>query len=92
MVQNIKSLMIGLIQEIGPEEASSALAYGLSLGRQAGAHVTVQAASVHIALSSAWVSDFAAGLVHAENQRLHALALAAAQSAASDAAAAGVVC
>jgi nucleotide-binding universal stress UspA family protein len=92
MVQNIKSVLIGLIKEIGPEEASSALAYGLSLGKRAGAHVTVQAASVHIALSSAWVSDFAAGLVHTENQRLQALAEAAARSAAADAAAAGVVC
>lgn len=92
MVQNIKSVLIGLTKEFGPDEASSALGYGLSLARQAGAHVTVQAASVKLALTSAWGSKFAAGLVSAENQRLQELAEAAARSVQADAAAAGVDC
>jgi nucleotide-binding universal stress UspA family protein len=91
-VQNIKSVLIALTKESGPDETSSALAYGLSLAQQAGAHATVQAASVKLALNSAWVSKFAAGLVHAENQRLDTLAQAVARSAQADAAAAGVTC
>ena len=92
MVKNIKSVLIGLTKEFGPNEASSALGYGLSLAQQAGAHVTVQAASVKLALTSAWVSKFAAGLVSAENQRLQELAEAAARSVQADAAAADVDC
>jgi nucleotide-binding universal stress UspA family protein len=92
MIQNIKSVLIGLTKEFGPEEASSALGYGLSLAQQAGAHATVQAASVKMALSSSGISRVVAGLVQEENQRLHALAEAAARSAQGDAGAAGVVC
>jgi nucleotide-binding universal stress UspA family protein len=92
MVQNIKSVLIGLTKEFGPEEDSSALAYGLSLARQAGAHVTVQAASLKLVVTNAFMGNFAAGLVHAENRRLHALAEVAAKSAQDDAAAADVVC
>lgn len=92
MVQNIKSVLIGLTKEFGPDEASSALGYGLSLAQQAGAHVTVQAASVKLALTSAWVSKFATDLVDAENRRLQELADTAARSAQANAAAAGVAC
>jgi nucleotide-binding universal stress UspA family protein len=92
MLQNIRSVLIGLTKESGPDETSSALAYGLSLAQQAGAHVTVQAASVKLVLNSAWVSDVAAGLVQAENRRLQTLAEAAAASAGADAAATGVSC
>jgi nucleotide-binding universal stress UspA family protein len=92
MIQGIRSVLIGLTKEFGPDEASSALGYGLSLAQQVGAHATVQAASIKLMLTSAWVSDFAAGLVRAENQRLHALAEAVARNAQADAAASGVVC
>ena len=92
MVQNIKSVLIGLTKEFGPDEASSALGYGLSLAQQAGAHVTVQAASVKLALTSAWVSKFATDLVDAENRRLQELADTAARSAQANAAVAGVAC
>jgi nucleotide-binding universal stress UspA family protein len=53
---------------------------------------TVQAASVRLALTSARVSKFAAGLVTAENRRLQELAEAAARSAQADAAVAGIDC
>ena len=92
MIQSIKSVLIGLTKEFGPEEESSALAYGLSLAQQAGAHATVQAASVKLELTSAWVSTFAAGLVNAENRRLRALAEAAADSARANAETAGIAC
>src|SRR6478609_6292037 len=92
MIENIKSVLIGLTKEFGRDETSSALSYGLSLAQQAGAHATVQAASVKLDLSSAGISKIVASLVHAENQRLQALAEAAAHSAQADAAAAGVVC
>jgi nucleotide-binding universal stress UspA family protein len=92
MVQNIKSVLIGLTKEFGPDEISAALGYGLSLAQQAGAHATVQAAAVKLELTNAWISNFAANLVQAENQRLRALAEAAAQSARVNAATAGVAC
>jgi nucleotide-binding universal stress UspA family protein len=92
MVEGIKSVLIGLTKESGPEEVSFALGYGLSLAQQAGAHATVQAASIKMDLSSAGVSKIMAGLVQEENQRLRTLAEAAARSAQADAAAVGVVC
>jgi nucleotide-binding universal stress UspA family protein len=92
MIENLKSVLIGLTKEFGPEETSSALGYGLALAQQAGAHVTVQAASVKVAVSTAKVSKVVAGLVQEENQRLQALAEAVARSARGDAGAAGIVC
>ena len=92
MLENIKSVLIGLTEEGDVQEATSALGYGLSLARQASAHVTVQAASLKLILTHAFVSNVAAGLVAAENRRLHALAAAVAENARSDAAAAGVAC
>ncbi|WP_414470976.1 universal stress protein [Microvirga sp. M2] len=92
MIENIKSILIGLTKEFGPDETSSALGYGLSLAQQAGAHATVQAVSVKLDLSSAGISKVVAGLVHEENRRLHALAQATARSAQADAAAAGIAC
>ncbi|MCC2650063.1 MAG: Universal stress protein UspA-related nucleotide-binding protein, partial [Microvirga sp.] len=79
MIENLKSVLIGLTKEFGPEETSSALGYGLALAQQAGAHVTVQAASVKVAVSTAKVSKVVAGLVQEENQRLQALAEAVAR-------------
>lgn len=92
MIENIKSILIGLTKEFGPAEVSSALGYGLSLAQQAGAHATIQSVSVKLDLSSAGISKVVAGLVHEENRRLHALAQATARNAQADAAAAGVVC
>jgi hypothetical protein len=66
VIENLKSILIGLTKEYGPDEVSSALGYGLSLAQQAGAHLTVQAASVKLTLSAAGMSRVVAGLVHAE--------------------------
>ena len=92
MIENIKGVLVCLTKEFGLDETSSALGYGLSLAQQAGAHETVLAASVKIQLTSAWVTRFAAGLVHAENQRLRALTEAVAMAVQADAGAAGVIC
>src|SRR5829696_6231736 len=91
MLQNIKSVLVGLTEE-GKDEPSAALGYGLSLARTANAHLTVQAASLKLVLNHALVSDVAAGLVAAENRRVHALADVVAERARGDAALAGVAC
>ncbi|WP_201833902.1 universal stress protein [Microvirga zambiensis] len=92
MLQNIRSILIGITEEGDAEERSFALPYGLSLARQADAHVTVQAASLKLTLSHAFVSAFAEGLVAAENRRLDELAHAIADSSQRAAAASGIAC
>jgi nucleotide-binding universal stress UspA family protein len=92
MLQQIKSVLIGVTEEGNDQEVSSALRYGISLAQDAGAHATIQAAAVKLVLTHAFVSDFAAGLVATENQRLQTLAQAAADKARRDAEAAGVIC
>src|SRR5690349_5655446 len=92
MLQSIKSILVGLTEEGDAREASSALGYSMSMARRAGAHVTVQAASLRLVLTHAFVSNFASGLVAAENKRLRTLAAAVADTARNDAAAAGVNC
>lgn len=91
MIQNIKSVLVGLTEE-GRDEPSSALAYGMSLAAQAQAHITVQAAAVKLVLTHAMVSNMAASLVNAENRRIGALAEAVAERARGEAVAAGVGC
>ena len=92
MVANIKSVLVGLTKKFDSDEGSSAVGFGLSLAQQTGAHLTVQATSLKLVLTSSWVTSFAAQLVAAENRRLHELAAAAANTAHSEAAALGVVC
>jgi len=92
MLENIRSILIGITQEGDGEERSSALAYGLALARQADAHVTVQAASLKLVAPYSFVRNFAEGLVAAENRRLDALARAVADESQRAAAASGVTC
>jgi nucleotide-binding universal stress UspA family protein len=91
MLDSIKSVIVGLTEE-GRDERSAALPYGLTLARAAGAHLTVQAASLRLILTQPLVSDFAAELVTAENQRLRGLADAVAERTRHEAAFAGVNC
>lgn len=79
MLESIKSILVGLTEQGEQGEAASALGYALSLARDAGAHATIQAASLKLVLTGAFVSDFAAELVAAENVRLQDLAAAAAE-------------
>ncbi|EIM27890.1 universal stress protein [Microvirga lotononidis] len=92
MIQNIRSILIGITEEGDAEERSSALPYGLALARQANAHVTVQAASLKVTLTHAFASAFAEELVSAENRRLNALAQSAAEASQRAAAASGIAC
>ncbi|GGH33172.1 universal stress protein A [Alsobacter metallidurans] len=92
MLDGIKSVLIALTKEFGPERPSSALAYGLSLAQATGAHATVQAASVRLALPNAFVSRYVGAAVEAENRRLDRLAHHVAEEAQKSAAMAGVIC
>jgi nucleotide-binding universal stress UspA family protein len=92
MLQNVKNLLIGLTKEFGRSEASSALAYGLSMAKQSAAQATVQSASIKLRLYSTWTGKYATGLVSAENMHLHALAEEAARKAKAAAKAEGIEC
>jgi nucleotide-binding universal stress UspA family protein len=91
MLQVIKNVLVGITEE-GKEEPSSALRYGLSLAQQAGAHVTVHAASLKLAIPHALVSSVAAGLVASENQRRQAVAGALVDRIRGEAETVGVAC
>lgn len=92
MIENLKSILIGLTKEFGPQKASSVFGYGLSMAQLAGAHVTVQSAALKLTMPFSWNGWYVRDLVLAENERLRALAEADARSAHADAGAAGVVC
>jgi len=89
-LHNVKDVLIGFTED--SEASSAALGYGLSLARQSGAHATALSASVKLALTHAFVSEIAAGLVAAENRRVLALAEAAAERARQQAMTEGVPC
>jgi nucleotide-binding universal stress UspA family protein len=90
MVEGIKSILIGFSHD--EEKPSSALQYGLSLARQAGAHASICALTPEMTITHAFVSNVAAGLVAAENRRLHDAAQAAVEQARQNALAAGITC
>lgn len=93
MVQDIKSVLIGLSCEEGDEgKPSHALRYGLSLARQSSAHASIYALTPEMMVTHAFVSNVAAGLVATENKRLHEVSKAALEQARQDAMAAGVPC
>ena len=74
------------------EEASSAIGYGLTLAKAAGAHLTVQSASWRLSGDDAWLGDFYHEGVAVIDRRLDALARSIAARSAGDAVQAGVVC
>lgn len=92
MIENVRSILIGITEEGDGEERSSVLAYGLALARQADAHVTVQAASLKLTVPYSFVRSFAEGLAAAENRRVDALARTIADTSQRAAAASGVAC
>jgi nucleotide-binding universal stress UspA family protein len=89
-IQNIGSILIGLVRE--GQDTSSALAFGLSLAGQSGAHASVEALSLKLTVTHALVSETAAGLVAAENARTRGIAQAQTERARQDALAAGIAC
>ncbi|MBP2500869.1 nucleotide-binding universal stress UspA family protein [Methylobacterium sp. PvP109] len=74
------------------EEASSAIGYGLTLAKAAGAHLTVQSASWRLSGDDAWLGEFDYEGVSVVDRRLDELARSIAERSAGDAAQAGVVC
>ncbi|CAO4178895.1 universal stress protein [Methylorubrum aminovorans] len=88
----IRDVLIGIAVENEGETASSAIGYGLTLAKAAGAHLTVQSASWRLSGDDRWISGFDDGSVAEIDRRLDALARAIAERAAGDARMAGVVC
>ncbi|MGH1590354.1 universal stress protein [Methylobacterium phyllosphaerae] len=88
----IRDVLVGTAVEGEREEASSAIGYGLTLAKAAGAHLTVQSASWRLSGSDAWLGDFDFDGAFVMDRRLDALARSVAERAAGEAAQAGVVC
>jgi len=88
----IRDVLVGTAVEGEREEASSAIGYGLTLAKAAGAHLTIQSASWRLSGDDAWLGDFDYEGVSVIDRRLDALAHAIAERSAGDAAQAGVVC
>jgi nucleotide-binding universal stress UspA family protein len=91
MLESIKNILVSLTEE-GRNESTAALAFALSLAEQAGAHLTVHAASLRLKLPSAMVSRVAASLVADENRRLVALTERLAFEVQREAALSGIPC
>jgi nucleotide-binding universal stress UspA family protein len=92
MIENIRSILVGLTKESAENEVSSAVGNGLSLAQAARAHLTVQAASLRVVLTGPSVGGIVAEIVDTENVRLRGLTEAVTRAAQGDAAAAGVLC
>ncbi|SEF59419.1 hypothetical protein SAMN04488144_102323 [Methylobacterium sp. 190mf] len=88
----IRDVLVGTAVEGEREEASSAIGYGLTLAKAAGAHLTVQSASWRLSGDDAWLGDFDYEGVAAIDRRLDDLARSIAERSAGDATQAGVVC
>ena len=88
----LRDVLVGVAVENEGGTASSAVGYGLTLAKAAGAHLTLQSASWRLAGDDRWISRFDDGSVAEIDRRLDALARAVAERAAVDARLAGVVC
>ncbi|GJE74310.1 universal stress protein [Methylorubrum suomiense] len=88
----IRDVLVGTAVEGEREPASSAIGYGLTLAKAAGAHLTVQSASWRLSGDDAWLGDFDYEGVSVIDRRLDAMARSIAERSAGDAAQAGVVC
>ena len=88
----IRDILVGTTVEGEGDDASSAIGYGLTLAKAAGAHLTVQSASWRLSGDDSWFGDFDYQGVTLIDRRLEALARSIADRSAGDAAQAGVVC
>ncbi|AWN42774.1 universal stress protein [Methylobacterium durans] len=88
----IRDILVGITEEGRGDEAAASLGYGLTLARDAGAHLTVQSAAPRLMTTAMPLCGFADELVVAENCRLASLARHAAERVARDAAGVGVIC
>lgn len=90
MIEGIKSVLVAVTEE-GEVEETVAVSYGLSLARQANAHLTVQAAANRFSVPYSMLDDFSGAIVATENKRIAALAEKLASDAKFAADLAGVV-
>lgn len=90
MIEGIRSVLVAVTEE-GRKEETFALSYGLSLARQANAHLTVQAAASRFSIPYSMLNDFGRDLISTENRRIAALAERFAGKAKDEADFAGVV-
>ncbi|KQO89663.1 universal stress protein UspA [Methylobacterium sp. Leaf90] len=88
----IRDVFVGTALEGEREDVPSAIGYGLTLAKAAGAHLTVQSASWRLSGDDAWLGDFDYEGVAVIDRRLDALAHSIAERSAGDAAQAGLVC
>ncbi len=88
----VRDVMVALTEEGRGDEVASSLGYGLTLARDAGAHLTVQSASVRFVTTGLPLCGFVDELVGAENRRMASLARNTAERIAQEAAREGVVC
>lgn len=90
MLQNIKSVLIGL--SCNERSQSAAIDYGLSLARQAQAHASILVLSPKVTVPHAFASQVADQLIEEENARLRGLAHTVADQARQEALSQGVAC
>lgn len=90
MLQNIKSVLIGL--SCNERSQSTAIDYGLSLAQQAQAHASILVLSPKVTVTHAFVSQIADRLIEEENTRLSNLAQTVADQARQEALSQGVAC
>ncbi|MHB2210825.1 universal stress protein [Methylobacterium sp. CM6257] len=88
----IRDVLVGVAVESESEEASSAIGYGLTLAKAAGAHLTVQSAAWRLSGDDVWLGEFTDDGFARLDRRLDEMARSLADRAAGDAAQAGVVC
>ncbi|WP_336489538.1 universal stress protein [Methylobacterium nigriterrae] len=88
----IRDILVGITEEGCGDETAASLGYGLTLARDAGAHLTVQSAALRFMATGLPLCGFADEIIGAENGRLAALARHAAERVAGNAAGAGVTC
>ncbi|MGU3496499.1 universal stress protein [Xanthobacteraceae bacterium A53D] len=92
MLYNLKNLFVAVSCETEWTDASSAVAYGLSLARAASARLTVQSGAQQLMLPASRMSDMVVALVREENERLRATATRVADDARAAAELSGVHC
>ncbi|GJD35320.1 universal stress protein [Methylobacterium aerolatum] len=88
----IRDVFVGTAVEVEHEEASSAIGYGLTLAKAAGAHLTIQSASWRLSGDDAWLGSFDGEGASLIDRRLDALARSIAEHSAGEAAQVGVIC
>jgi hypothetical protein len=91
MIQGPKDVLVSLVEE-GKSDRSSALSFGLALAKEAGAHLTLEVASVRFEVPASVSSEVAEAIFEEENLRLRTRAEKLALGAQQEATSLGVSC